>query len=91
MARAVGWFSDQGITHKRILSDNGSAYRSGEWRKACKALDLKPIRIRPYTPRTNGKAERFIRTLLEEWAYGMPFQTSEVRNQWLSRYLGIHP
>lgn len=90
LARAVGWFSDQGITCKRILSDNGSAYRSGDWRTACKALELKPIRTRPYTPRTNGKAERFIRTLLEEWAYGMPFQTSEERNQWLSRYLGIY-
>lgn len=45
---------------------------------------------RPYTPRTNGKAERFIRTLLEEWAYGMAFQTSDERNQWLLRYLGIY-
>jgi transposase len=90
LARAVGWFAEQGITCQRILSDNGSAYRSGEWRKACKALDLKPIRTRPYTPRTNGKAERFIRTLLEEWAYGMAFHTSDERNQWLPRYLGIY-
>ncbi len=81
LARAVGWFSEQGITCQRILSDNGSAYRSGEWRKACKALDLKPIRTRPYTPRTNGKAERFIRTLLEEWAYGMAFQTGDCQER----------
>jgi transposase InsO family protein len=73
LARAVGWFSEQGITCRRIFSDNGSAYRSGDWRKACKAQDLTPIRTRPYTTRTNGKA----------------FQTSEERNQWLPRYLGI--
>ncbi|WP_369699352.1 integrase core domain-containing protein [Cyanobium sp. PCC 7001] len=77
------------MTCERILSDNGSAYRSGEWRKACKALNLRPIRTKPYTPTTNGKAERFIRTLLKEWAYGIAFQTSEERNQWLSRYVGI--
>lgn len=90
LARAVGWFSDQGITCRRVLSDNGSSYRSGEWRKACSALDLKSIRTKPYTPRTNGKAERFIKTLLGEWAYAMPFQTSEERNRWLPRYLGLY-
>jgi transposase InsO family protein len=63
LARAVSWFSEQGITSRRVLSDNGSSYRSGEWRKACTAMDLKPIRTKPYTPRTNGKAERFIQTL----------------------------
>jgi hypothetical protein len=90
LVRAVGWFSEQGIICQRILSQNGSVYRSREWRKACNALDLSPIRTRPSTPRTNGMAERFIRTLVEEWAYGMTFQTSDDRNQWLSRYLGIH-
>jgi hypothetical protein len=59
LARAVGWFSQQGNTCSRILSDNGSAYRSGDWRKACRAHDLKLIRTKPYTPRTNGKAERY--------------------------------
>jgi len=90
LARAVGWFSAQGITCRRVLSDHGSSYRSGEWRKACSALDLKPICTRLYTPRTNGKAERFIKTLLGEWAYAMPFQTSEERNRWLPRYLGLN-
>jgi len=90
LARAVGWFSEQGITCRRVLSDNGSAYRSGAWRKACGALDLKPIRTRPYTPRTNGKAERFIQTLCKEWAYGMAFQSSEERKRWLPRYLGLY-
>jgi transposase InsO family protein len=90
LARAVGWFSEQGITCRRVLSDNGSAYRSGDWRKACRALDLKPIRTKPYTPQTNGKAERFIKTLLTEWAYVIAYQTSEERNRWLPRYLGIY-
>ena len=90
LTRAVGWFSEQGITCRRVLSDNGSSYRSGEWRKACSALDLKPIRTKPYTPRTNGKAERFIRTLLGEWAYAMPFQTSEERKRWLPRDLWLY-
>ena len=90
LTRAVGWFNAQGINCRRVLSDNGSSYRSGEWRKACSALDLKPIRTRPYTPRTNGKAERFIKTLLAEWAYAMAFQTSEERNRWLPRYLGLY-
>lgn len=90
LARAVGWFSQEGITCRRILSDNGSAYRSGDWRKACRALDLKPIRTKPHTPRTNGKAERFIKTLLEEWAHTMALRTSEERNRWLPRYLALY-
>ena len=73
-----------------MLSDNGSAYRSDEWRKACSALNIKPIRTKPYTPQTNGKAERFIKTLLAEWAYVIAYQTSEERNHWLPRYLGIY-
>jgi len=65
------------------------AYRSKPWREACSALGLIPKRTRPYTPRTNGKAERFIKTLLAEWAYSMAFQTSQERNRWLPRYLAI--
>ncbi|QNI64110.1 DDE-type integrase/transposase/recombinase [Synechococcus sp. A15-44] len=76
LLRAVAWFDTQGMTCKRVLSDNGSAFRSKPWREACIALSLTPKRTRPYTPRTNGKAERFIKTLLAEWAYSMPFQTS---------------
>jgi hypothetical protein len=90
LVRAVGWFSEQGMTCRRILSDNGSAYRSGAWRKACRTMAIKPIRTKPYTPQTNGKAERFIKTLLNEWAYAMPFQTSNERNRWLPRYLGLY-
>ena len=90
LARAVGWFSEQGITCRRVLSDNGVAYRSGDWRKACQALGMKPIRTKPYTPQTNDKAERFIKTLPAEWAYVIAYQTSNERNHWLSRFLGIY-
>ena len=72
------------------MSDNGSAYRSRPWRKTCEVLGLTPKRTRPCTPRTNGKAERFIKTLQAEWAYGMAFQTSEELNSWLPRYLAIY-
>ena len=71
------------------MSDNGPAYVSRRLAKACGALGLKHIRTRPYTPRTNGKAERFIQTLCREWAYSMPFHNSEERNRWLPRYLSI--
>jgi len=73
-----------------VLSDNGSAYRSKPCQLACEALGLTPKRTRPNTPRTNGKAERFIKTLESEWAYGMSFQSSAERNRWLSRYLAIY-
>ena len=90
LLRAVAWFDGQGISCKRVLSDNGSAYRSRPWREACSVLGLTPKRTRPYTPRTNGKAERFIKTLLAEWAYSMAFHTSAERNRWLPRYLAIY-
>ena len=90
LIRAVAWFGRQGIECRRVLSDNGSAYRSKPWRQACEALGLSAKRIRPYTPRTNGKAEPFIKTLVHEWAYGLSFQSSEERNRWLSRYLAIY-
>jgi transposase InsO family protein len=70
--------------------DNSPAYVSRRFAKACKALDLTHIPTRPYTPRTNGKAERFIQTLCREWAYGMPFQNSEERNQWRPRHPEIY-
>ena len=90
LLRAVAWFNSQGISCHRVLSDSGSAYRSKPWRQACEAMGLMPKRTRPYTPPTNGKAERFIKTLLAEWTYGMSFQSSEGRNRWLGRYLGIY-
>jgi transposase InsO family protein len=60
LARGVGWVSEQGITCRRVLLVNGSAYRSGDWRKAFQALALRHTRTNPYTPQTNRKAERFI-------------------------------
>jgi transposase InsO family protein len=90
LIRAVAWFGRQGIECRRVLSDNGSAYRSKPWRKTCVALGMSAKRSRPYTRRTNGKAERFMKTLVNEWAYGMSFQGSEERNRWLGRYLGIY-
>ncbi len=63
LVRAEGWFNNQGITCRRVLSDNGSAYRSRQWRQACTVLGLKAKRTRAYRPQTNGKAERFIKTL----------------------------
>ncbi len=90
LLRAMAWFNGHGINCCRVLSDNGSAYRSRPWRQTCEALGLTPKRTRPYTPRTNRKAERFIKTLQAEWAYGMAFQALEERNSWLPRYLAIY-
>jgi transposase len=90
LSRALAWFNSQGIECRRVLSDNGSAYKSYGWRKACQAMGLKAKKTRPYTPRTNGKAERFIKTLLEEWAYVMPYDTSAARNDLLQAYLRIY-
>jgi transposase InsO family protein len=59
LIRAVDWFGRQGIEYRRVLSENGSAYRSKPWRKACEALGMTAERTKPYTPRTNGKADRY--------------------------------
>ena len=67
--RAVAWFADQGITIERILTDNGIGYRNYRWRDRCAELGIVHTRTRPYHPATNGKVERFNRTLLDEWAY----------------------
>jgi len=90
LSRAVAWFNGQGVECRRVMSDNGSAYVSKAFAKACYTLGLRHIRTRPYTPRTNGKAERFIQTLCKEWAYAMAFPNSEERNRWLPRYLSIY-
>jgi transposase InsO family protein len=68
LERALGWCAHQGLTVERVMTDHGAAYRSRHWRQACNGLALRPIRTKPYTPRTNGKAERFIQTSLREWA-----------------------
>jgi len=90
LVRAVSWFNSQGISCRRVLSDNGSAYRSKQWRKACGAMGLKAKRTRAFRPQTNGKANRFIKTVQNEWAYGKPFASSDERRHWLPRYLSIN-
>jgi transposase InsO family protein len=88
--RALGWFGRHGVTVERVMTDNGSAYRSHAFRRACADAGLRHLRTRPYTPRTNGKAERFIQTALREWAYARPFASSGERSQaivpWLHYY-----
>ncbi|MGX1696809.1 IS481 family transposase, partial [Microbacterium keratanolyticum] len=69
LERAVAWFAHRGVTVERVLSDNGSAYRSHDWRDTCAALGITHKRTRPYRPQTNGKIERFHRTLADGWAY----------------------
>ena len=95
LERAVGGFARQGITVERVMTDNGSAYRSRHRGQACGGLVLRHIRTRPYTPRTNGKAERFIQTSLREWAYARPFATSHERAAalvpWLDHYNTARP
>lgn len=76
LERAVAWFADRGVAVERVLSDNGSAYRSHAWREACVGLGIVHKRTRPYRPQTNGKIERFHRTLADGWAYAR-FYTSE--------------
>ena len=85
--RAVAWFAELGVTVEAVLSDNGSAYRSYLWRDTCQRLAIEHRRIRPYTPRTNGKVERFNRTLQEEWAYVRPYRSNNQRLAALARWL----
>ena len=87
LGRAVGWFADHGVIIERVMTDNGSGYRSKLHRKACEALGIRHLFTRPYRPRTNGKAERFIRTLLAGWAYQRPYATSAQRTAALDAFL----
>ena len=77
--RALAWFRRHGIRVRRVLSDNGSGYRAARFARLCRSASLRHRRTRPYTPRTNGKAERFIQTLLREWAYGRAYTSSRRR------------
>lgn len=86
----VARFAAQGVTIKRLLTDNGPAYRSGLFNKTCQALGIKHTYTRPYTPQTNGKAERFIQTCLREWAYGRLWQNSAERTSWLPHFLDYY-
>lgn len=87
---AVAYFEGLGVTILRVMTDNGSCYKAHAFRDACRELGLKHIRTKPYTPKTNGKAERFIQTALREWAYARSYPTSDHRAdelpRWLHRY-----
>ena len=87
---ALDYYKSLGVTVDRVMTDNGACYKAFAFRDACRTLGLKHIRTRPYTPKTNGKAERFIQTALREWAYARAYQNSGQRAQqlphWLHRY-----
>lgn len=90
LARALAWLGRHGVTVERVMTDNGSAYRSKRFAAALASTSTRHIRTRPYTPRTNGKAERFIQTSLREWAYARPYASSAERAQaaqpWTNTY-----
>jgi len=85
--RAVRFFAEHGITVQRVMTDNGSAYLSHAHRQACQQLRIRHLTTRPYRPRTNGKAERLIQTLLQRWAYRRPYQSSAERTAMLEPWL----
>ena len=101
--RACAWFAERGVTVRAVLTDNGPAYRSSAFARACLAAGVRRRRTRPYHPQTNGKVERFHRTFLEEWAYVRVYRSEAARTAalalWLHRYnhhrrhtaLGGHP
>ena len=103
LQRAVAWFADRGVTARRVITDNGSCYRSRIWSQACDNLGLDMKKTRPYRPQTNGKVERFNRTMTSEWAFAQMFTSETDRRAafpaWLHTYnhhrphtgIGGHP
>ena len=85
LQRALAWYGRHGVTVQRVMTDNGSAYRSKLFVDALAQAGVRHVRTRPYTPRTNGKAERFIQTSLREWAYAKPYRSSQ------ERAAAVHP
>jgi transposase InsO family protein len=90
LRRATAWFADRGVTVQRVLSDNGSCYRSYAWAQACTELGITPKRTRPYRPQTNGKIERFHRTLGDGWAYAKFYTSTTQRNDALPGWLHFY-
>jgi len=90
LCRAVGFFQDCNVTVRTVLTDNGPCYRSGKFASQCQASGIRHHLTRPYRPQTNGKAERFIRTVMDEWGRVKPFETSQARARdlirWISHY-----
>jgi transposase InsO family protein len=90
LAAAVAFYATHGIRVRRVMTDNAFAYRSKDWQRLCRRLRIKHVRTQPYRPRTNGKAERFIRILLNEWAYARPYPSSTHRSAALSPWLDFY-
>jgi transposase InsO family protein len=90
LRRAVAYYASWGVTVERVLTDNGSAYRSAVHAIACRALSIRHLRTRPYRPQTNGKAERFIRTLLQGWAYGAVYGSRQQRTHALAGWMHFY-
>ena len=90
LTNAVAWFAERGVTVQRVLSDNGSCYRSNLWRETCAELGITPKKTRPYRPQTNGKIERFHRTLAEGWAFKKFYNSESARlaalPSWVHQY-----
>jgi transposase len=90
LRRVLAFYRNHGVAVERVMTDNGSAYVSAAFALACRSLGIKHSRTRPYRPQTNGKAERFIRTMLREWAYAIVYGSPEERTaglaSWLERY-----
>lgn len=90
LRRAAAWFAQRGVIVERVLSDNGSCYRAHAWRDACAELGITHKRTRPYRPQTNGKVERFHRTLAEGWAYARLYPSEAQRRAALPRWLHFY-
>jgi len=90
LTRALAFFARHGVSVERVMTDNGSAYRSQAFRDLCAGSRLRHIRTRPYTPRTNGKAERFIQTSLREWAYARAYTSSAERTDAMSPWIDAY-
>ncbi|WP_435745437.1 IS481 family transposase [Microbacterium sp. PMB16] len=90
LRRAASWFADRGVTVERVLSDNGPAYKSHAWRAACAELSIRHKRTRPYRPQTNGKIERFHRTLADGWAYSKHYNSESARRAALPAWLHFY-
>jgi transposase InsO family protein len=95
LERATKWLQRRGVRVERLMTDNGSAYCSYAHRDACEALGMRHLRTRPYRPQTNGKAERFIQTMIRQWAYVKPYRSGRARatalGPWLEHYNRVKP
>ena len=85
--RAIAWFAERGVQVRQVMSDNGSPYKSNLWARTCADRGVEHLRTRPYRPRTNGKAERFIQTMVREWAYAATYRSSNQRTKALEPWL----